>query len=124
MARGFRQQHDHIDRARAAERLPDARTRVSGFDGVENVLDPEAGGGKCLRGELDCERGSAALSLELQIDDALDLAESRDHLVAGRIERVQVVAEHLDGDLRRLAAQALTDTVAEKGDDLASCASS
>src|SRR5215469_1754503 len=122
MARAWRQQHVHIDGTGAAECLSDARTRVSGFHRVEDVLDPEAGRGECLRGKLDCERGGAALTLELQIDDALDLAEGRDHLVAGRIERVQVVAEHLDGDLRRLAAQALTDAIAKKGHYLTLCA--
>ena len=62
--------------------------------------------------------GRRALPLVLQIDDARDAAERGRDPRAGRIERVEVVAEHVDDDGRRLAGQALAEAVAEKRHDL------
>ena len=70
--------------------------------------------------QLDRDRRRAALALELQVDDPRDLAERGDDLVAGRIERVQVVAEDFDRDLRGLAAQALADAIARETSPLRS----
>ena len=44
-----------------------------------------------------------ALSLELQIDDAIDSCQRCGDLVADPVELVEIVAEDLDRDLRRLA---------------------
>src|SRR4029077_17413404 len=101
------------------EGLSHACTGVGGLDGVENVLDLQTGRGERLPGKLDCERGGAALSLELQVDDALHLAERANHLITGSVENIEVIAKYFDGDLRNLAAQALADAVAEEGDHLA-----
>src|SRR5262249_51510432 len=118
MTRGFRQQHIDVHGAGATKRLSHACTRISSFNGIENVLDLETRRRERLRAERDHECGRAILSLELQIDDAFDLTEGRDHLFAGGIECVEVVAEHLDGDLGGLAAQAFADAIAEEGDNL------
>ena len=108
------QQHHHIDRAGAAESLAHHGTRVGGFDGIEHVLSLETGSRPSPRAQLDRDRRRAALALELQIHDAGYFPQHSHDRVTGRIERIQVFAEDLDGHLCGLAAQALADAVPQE----------
>ena len=119
MSQVIGQQQHHIDRARGSESLADQGTGVGRADGVQHVLSLETGRRHCLGLEFDADRRGSALALELQIDNAGNLAENTHDCVAGRIERVQVIAENLDGHLCRLAAQTLADAITQEGHDLA-----
>src|SRR5258708_26782913 len=119
MPYGVGQEHDHPDGTSAFERLSDDLPRIRGFNRVEHVLHLETGGAKRLRQHLDGDRRRAALPFELQINDARHFSQRSDDLIPGRVERVQIIAEYLDCDLRSLTAQALADAIAEEGDDFA-----
>ena len=119
MSHAIGQEHHHIDGASALERLANDLPRIRGFYRIEHVLHFETGCRERLRQEFDGDGRRAALALELQIDDARHFSQRGDDLVPGRIERVEVIAEYLDRDLRRLAAQALADAIAQKGDHFA-----
>jgi signal transduction histidine kinase len=105
MADGVRQQDRHIDGSNAAEGLPDDGTRVCGVDRIEYVAHLETGGRQCLGHELNRDDRSAALALELQINDALDLRERGDNPIAPELyrpaaeEKNQVLQEKIDAGL-------------------------
>ena len=62
--------------------------------------------------------GRCALALVLQVDDPGHAAERGRDPRAGRVERVEVVPEHVHDDGGRLAGQALAEAVAEESHDL------
>src|SRR6185312_7012013 len=66
----------------------------------------------------NAQGGSVVLTLELQIRHSALAPQSRDDPVTDLVQRLQIVTEDLDGHLRRLAAEALADAIAEEGDDL------
>ncbi len=82
-------------------------------------MRPQPHGSQRLRFEFDCNGGRAALAFELQIHEARLLAKRRHDLIPDVIQRIQILAEHLDGYLRRASGQAFADAVAEEGHNLA-----
>src|ERR1700692_2895113 len=116
MPYGIGQEHDHPDGTSAFERLSNDLPCIRGFNRVEHVRHFETGCSERLRQHLDGDGRRAALPFELQINDARHFSQRSDDLIPGRVERVQIIAEYLDCDLRSLTAQALADTIAEEGD--------
>src|SRR6185312_13469243 len=102
----------------AAESLADDGARIGGLDRVEHVLHLQAGGGEPVGLGRNAQGGSVVLTLELQIRHSALAPQSRDDPVTDLVQRLQIVTEDLDGHLRRLAAEALADAIAEEGDDL------
>jgi len=115
----IRDQQDGVDGARTVEGLSESLSRKGRLNRPEHVLRPQPHRRQRLRLEFDRNGGRAALAFELQIHDARFLAERSHDLIPDVVQRIQVFAEHLDGDLRRAAGQALADAVAEEGHHLA-----
>src|SRR6185437_5933670 len=86
---------------------------------IENILRLEPRGRERLGRKLNLDGRRAALALELKIDDPRYSSQRSDDFIAGRVERVQIIAHHLDGHLRGFTAQTLADAIAQKGHDLA-----
>src|SRR6266436_8564542 len=114
MPQRVRYEQDGVDDASTIERLADGLAREGRLNGLEHILGPQAHGCQRLRLEIDRYGGRTALAFELQIHEARFLAKRGHDLIPDAVQRIQILAEHLDGDLRRAAGQAFADAVAEE----------
>ena len=110
-ADALRQPHDDLDAAVAAQDLPGLGAGERGVHRRLHVGDVEsvARGGRAI--DLDREGGKTAGLLDLDVGRPANAAEDAGDAPRVRRQHVEVVAEHLDGDVAAHAGDQLVEAV-------------
>ena len=114
----FRQQHHDIDRAGAGIGLAHRGAGIIALHRIQHIAAFSGRWRPAPSGSSCSDRvGVPLCGLNCRSAMPGRARQGRHDLVGGGVQRIELVAEHLDGDIGGLAGQAFADAVAQEGDD-------